>query len=206
MPTFDTYLGCACASLYESPPSSSHWFWLDWLSTEIWWVSPQSICPAGFTCMSTISTSSPWHIQLMRSFLAIGAAGREALRRCRLFGLLLLFPAQVRHKEGSAQKLVSASAHSCSAASGAQLRNRLPFWGSHERVCRENPSKPVLPGQAGIASFAKKLYLDQKRGFMAEKRTGDHQPFVHLDTVATLSLVARWLCLHEAILASAHRE
>ena len=28
------------------------------------------------------------------------------------------------------------------------LRNRLPFWGSHERVCRENPSKPVLPGQA----------------------------------------------------------
>lgn len=26
--------------------------------------------------------------------------------------------------------------------------NRLPFWGSHERVCRENPSKPVLPGQA----------------------------------------------------------
>lgn len=22
--------------------------------------------------------------------------------------------------------------------------NRLPFWGSHERVCRENPSKPVL--------------------------------------------------------------
>mmetsp|Transcript_6343 Transcript_6343/g.14541 ORF Transcript_6343/g.14541 Transcript_6343/m.14541 type:complete len:625 (-) Transcript_6343:63-1937(-) len=26
--------------------------------------------------------------------------------------------------------------------------NRLPFWGSHERVCRENPSKPFLPGQA----------------------------------------------------------
>ncbi|CAE7469237.1 unnamed protein product [Symbiodinium natans] len=26
--------------------------------------------------------------------------------------------------------------------------NRLPFWGSHERVCRENPSKPLLPGQA----------------------------------------------------------
>lgn len=25
--------------------------------------------------------------------------------------------------------------------------NRLPFWGSHERVCRENPNKPGLPGQ-----------------------------------------------------------
>ncbi|CAE8656314.1 unnamed protein product, partial [Polarella glacialis] len=26
--------------------------------------------------------------------------------------------------------------------------NRLPFWGSHERVCKENPSKPGLPAQA----------------------------------------------------------
>merc|ERR1719375_2111354 len=26
--------------------------------------------------------------------------------------------------------------------------NRLPFWGSHERVCRENPNKPALPSQA----------------------------------------------------------
>jgi len=25
--------------------------------------------------------------------------------------------------------------------------NRLPFWGSHERVCRENPNRPALPNQ-----------------------------------------------------------
>lgn len=27
--------------------------------------------------------------------------------------------------------------------------NRLPFWGSHERVCRENPNRPSLPSQTG---------------------------------------------------------
>mmetsp|Transcript_101702 Transcript_101702/g.316317 ORF Transcript_101702/g.316317 Transcript_101702/m.316317 type:complete len:571 (-) Transcript_101702:148-1860(-) len=28
-----------------------------------------------------------------------------------------------------------------------KVANRLPFWGSHERVCRENPNKPTLPSQ-----------------------------------------------------------
>jgi len=26
--------------------------------------------------------------------------------------------------------------------------NKLPFWGSHERVCKENPNKPAAPNQA----------------------------------------------------------
>lgn len=32
--------------------------------------------------------------------------------------------------------------------------NTLPFWGSHERVCRENPNRPALPGQGGARSSA----------------------------------------------------
>jgi len=33
----------------------------------------------------------------------------------------------------------------------SKATNRLPFWGSHERVCRDNPNKPGLPGQSHSA-------------------------------------------------------
>jgi len=33
----------------------------------------------------------------------------------------------------------------------SKATNRLPFWGSHERVCRDNPNKPGLPGQVHSA-------------------------------------------------------
>lgn len=41
--------------------------------------------------------------------------------------------------------------------------NLLPFWGSHERVCRENPNKPVLLGQARSSGSSQSSSGDPRR-------------------------------------------
>merc|ERR1740121_1709272 len=55
--------------------------------------------------------------------------------------------------------------------------NRLPFWGSHERVCRENPNKPGLPGErvgrTGSGESSAGLHLprgDQWAGAQRDRR------------------------------------
>merc|ERR550514_642236 len=41
----------------------------------------------------------------------------------------------------------------CATEKGQRRRsNHLPFWGSHERNCRENPNKPALPSQQAPVS------------------------------------------------------
>mmetsp|Transcript_71777 Transcript_71777/g.199161 ORF Transcript_71777/g.199161 Transcript_71777/m.199161 type:complete len:399 (+) Transcript_71777:332-1528(+) len=42
----------------------------------------------------------------------------------------------------------------------SRTSNRLPFWGSHERVCRENPNKPALPSQARSSGSSSSLGAD----------------------------------------------
>lgn len=56
--------------------------------------------------------------------------------------------------------------------------NRLPFWGSHERVCKENPNKPALPSQAArsTGSSSKSSELPRHDGSCVGQRRPQPSP------------------------------
>ncbi|CAK9097395.1 Protein phosphatase 2C homolog 2 (PP2C-2) [Durusdinium trenchii] len=62
--------------------------------------------------------------------------------------------------------------------------NRLPFWGSHERVCRENPSKPVLPGQARSSEGSQTSSGEWRWGSQAPRRSRKGLAGVHEGTLS----------------------
>lgn len=59
----------------------------------------------------------------------------------------------------------------------SRAANRLPFWGSHERVCKENPNKPPLPGHfdTGFESDRRVLW---REGSGAAPRSPDYDDSV----------------------------
>lgn len=70
--------------------------------------------------------------------------------------------------------------------------NRLPFWGSHERVCRDNPNKPGLPGHVHGATSSAGSMFERAAPRSHEAGSQYHRPVGRQDVPYTSSAASTY--------------
>jgi len=72
-----------------------------------------------------------------------------------------------------------------------KISNRLPFWGSHERVCRENPNKPAMPNQVQSKTSSQsssELHAGHRPDGVEARRRAQHGSMIsHVESSTSFS-------------------